>query len=129
MVAPVLKRRAMMKVDVRFHGVPYSAALRDFAERLGEARLHRFAPALAAVVVGISDENGPRGGMDKRCRITVFGPALGTQTTEEYASQAEDAVASAFDRVEVAVARRLARSGSHRPAGLSSADEFAAPWA
>ncbi|NDC64778.1 MAG: HPF/RaiA family ribosome-associated protein [Planctomycetia bacterium] len=60
-----------MHWDLKASGVrlPEGLAVR-LGERLGFA-LERFAPRIERVVVFLHDLNGPRGGIDKACRIVV----------------------------------------------------------
>lgn len=43
----------------------------DLAERRLEYALGRFAPRVRSLSVRLTDTNGPRGGLDKRCLIAV----------------------------------------------------------
>jgi putative sigma-54 modulation protein len=60
-----------MNLDVR--GVKYelNEALLEHIERRLRFALGRFAGRIAGVSARLSDVNGPRGGIDKRCRIAV----------------------------------------------------------
>jgi ribosome-associated translation inhibitor RaiA len=106
-----------MKVDVRFHALESSAALRDYAVQRAHTHLDRFDHELTLVVVRIGDINGPRGSLDKRCRVTVHGRRIGSSTLDELRADPYAAVEVAIDRVAEAVARQIARarSGKHGP--------------
>lgn len=110
-----------MKVDVRFRGLERSDALRDRAVRRIHVHLGRFGQEIRSVVVRVGDVNGPRGGVDKACRVTVRGPRVGTHTVEEHHDDAYAAVDVAVGRIGHAVARELARTRTRRPRRLALA--------
>ena len=62
-----------------------------------------------SVLVRMGDVNGPKGGIDKRCHLTVRGPALPPTTIENVNVDAYAAVDLAVERAGQAVARELGR--------------------
>jgi len=58
---------------MEIHGVNYNLdeELKRYIERRLEFALGRFQPRIERITVRMADVNGPRGGADKRCRITV----------------------------------------------------------
>jgi ribosome-associated translation inhibitor RaiA len=83
--------------------------LHDFITRRLHFALGRFAPEVERVTARIGDVNGPRGGMDKRCRLEVKLRGLGNVLGEACADDFEAAVAFAAERLERGVARALQR--------------------
>ena len=65
-----------MKIEVRFHELEASAALRSHAERQVHFHLSRFGPELASVVVRLSPIKGADGITCTHCRVTVRGARL-----------------------------------------------------
>ena len=55
-----------MTIDVRFCGLPSSEPLRAYIVRRIQSHLRRLGHFLGAVIVRLSDVNGPKGGIDKR---------------------------------------------------------------
>ena len=53
------------------HGVRRPATLPDHIERRLRFALDRFGDRIARVFVFLHDRNGPRGGIDKICRVLV----------------------------------------------------------
>jgi hypothetical protein len=102
-----------MKIEVRFRGIDPSDALRAQATRAIVQHLARFAPDLDTVIVRIDDVNGPRGGMDKHCRVVARGTSL-SATTSERGADAYAVVATAVEGVSRALERRAARLRSYR---------------
>ncbi len=98
-----------MKIDLRIRGLEDAAGLKEQVERRLQFALRRFGPEVAQVTVRLSDENGPRGGVDKRCHLTVRGPRLNTVVIDERSASAEVAIDLAADRVGRAVARLVDR--------------------
>ena len=107
-----------MKIEVRFRGMQGSEALREHAVRRVHVHLSRFGQELSGVIVRIGDINGPRGGLDKRCRITVQGPGFGSSTLDELSNDVYAALDLALERMARAVGRSLARA--HRFPGNAS---------
>jgi ribosome-associated translation inhibitor RaiA len=91
-------------------GVEWTESLRRHAERRLGFALGRFDNRVGAVTVRLSDLNGPRGGIDKECRIHLRlakRPSLVVRCTE---SDAYDAIGMGAERAGRAVARELADS-------------------
>lgn len=103
-----------MKIEVRFRNIEASDALREYVVRRIHFQLSRFNGGLSAVVVRIGDINGPKGGPDKRCHVTVRGPALGPVTVGERSTDAYSAVDLALDRAARAVGREIERGREAR---------------
>lgn len=103
-----------MTIDIRFRGLPNSEFLRDHILRRIRLQLRRLGRALGAVVVRLSDINGPRGGVDKRCQIMLVRPGQRPLTIEEVSDDAYAAADLAVERAAQAVGRGIARARSHR---------------
>lgn len=102
-----------MKLDIQFRGLQTSTALRHHAEHKLHASLSRFGQRVQAVEVRIGDINGPKGGKDKYCRLTLQSP-LGTVSVCKGAEDPYAAVHLATERLERAMARKLDRARSLR---------------
>lgn len=99
-----------MVIEVRFRALDASESLREHATRALHAQLGRHEAELDSVVLRISDVNGPRGGVDKRCQITVRGARLGNVSLDELREDPYAAVEVAIERVARVVGRELDRS-------------------
>lgn len=108
-----------MIIEVRFRALDASDALREHATRRVHFHLGRFADELSSVVVRISDVNGPRGGVDKRCQLTVRGARFGSSTLDELHDDPYAAVDLAMERLARVVERELARARGERRGGGS----------
>jgi ribosome-associated translation inhibitor RaiA len=103
-----------MRITVKFRGLAQSAALRVHTERRLRFHLTRFGPEVGSVEVRLSDVNGEKGGLDKRCHVTLKGPRLGSLTIEELRADLHSAIDVATDRAHRSVARQIARRHTRR---------------
>ncbi len=91
-----------------------SDALRDYAEHRLEFALDRFVPRIADVHLRLEDLNGPRGGVDKQCRLDVLGlPSWRIQVQGE-GTTFNDAIDAAAARAGRSIARLLSRMAETR---------------
>ncbi|MEZ4219847.1 MAG: hypothetical protein R3B13_02890 [Polyangiaceae bacterium] len=98
-----------MQLSIRFINIKPSLHVWKHAERRLKAALGRIAPALGRVTLRLSDQNGPRGGVDMLCRVTVKlrnGKAL---AVDAQAAGSLPAIDRAAGRVSRAVLRELGR--------------------
>ena len=75
--------------------------------RPGRRKTHD--PEIDRVEVGLSDVNGPRGGVDKQCRIVARMRSLGTVVVEDADGDFYTVVSRAADRIAHSVAKSLDR--------------------
>lgn len=103
-----------MKIRLSTRGLPATDGLREFVElRLGFA-LARFSPRISGVAVRLGDENGPKGGVDKSCRVTVDLGRAGVVLAEDTDAILEAAVCRAVERAGRSVGRAVERAGRGR---------------
>lgn len=91
-----------------------SAACVAHIERRLQFALARFSGHIQRAQVVLEDQNGPRGGLDKSCRIVVRLREGGDVVAEVADVNWEVAVDRATTRVGHTVARRLARRRANR---------------
>ncbi len=90
------------------------APRRDDVERRFRFALGRFAPRIGRVTITLADVNGPRGGLDRRCRVVV-GLAPGGRVVAEVTDRSYAAASCrAADRAGHAVGRELERRREHK---------------
>lgn len=99
-----------MKINVRSLEAPLTEDLLALVERRVRYGLTRFAASVRDVHVTLDDLNGPRGGLDKVCRMRVRAGRRRLCIVEQRASSIEAAVSSAAARAARAVARELAQA-------------------
>ena len=99
-----------MMVDVRFRAVQPSAPLREHAVQRVYAQLGRFGEVIRAVRLHVSDENGPKGGPDKRVVVSVRCRGHGTVVVDDVSGDAYSTVDTAIARAARALHRGFARA-------------------
>jgi len=97
--------------------------LREVAARRVDFVLRRLNWLVATVRVRFADENGPRGGIDKRCRIELATPGKPTVVATSKASGWRGAFESALARA--ARTLRKGRQRERRPARGGRGDALA----
>jgi hypothetical protein len=92
--------------------------------------LARFSGHIQRVQVVLEDQNGPRGGLDKNCRVVVRLREAADVVAEVTDVNWEIAVDRATSRVGHTVARRLARRRANRRIArpLSKVSPGVKPW-
>jgi putative sigma-54 modulation protein len=108
-----------MKIDIRFHGLDHSNAFSEYATRRIEHVLGRLGRKVTRVMLRVVDTNGPRGGDDKRCRLVISGPGLGTVILTEVRGDV-------YSATEMALYRAL-RQGLGRSRGRGGESARGAP--
>ena len=103
-----------MQVAIQCRGFTLSNAIHEHVhKRLGFA-LARAADRVRRTEVRLSDLNGPRGGIDKRCLIEVQIDGLPAVVVEDVQTDLYTAINRAAGRVGRTVMRRLALDGNRR---------------
>lgn len=101
-----------MTLFVRTIGLEASPALHAYVQRRIASAVGRLLGPLDTLVVRLSDDNGPRGGVDKRCRIVARGgSAIVVEAVDEDLFAAVD---RACDRLAVAFVRDVERRRGDR---------------
>ncbi len=98
-----------MQLEIRGVNYELDDELKDFIARRLRFALGRFAARVNQVSVLVSDVNGPRGGVDKRCRISVDLAPRGRVMIEGSGDEPFALVARSAKRVGRSVRRELDR--------------------
>lgn len=103
-----------MELVVTNRHAVFSDEARETVVRRLRFALARFEPEIERVVVTGQDQNGPKGGPDKQCRVAahLVGGDVLTVTDED--ADIVAAVSRAADRLARAVGRALERARSRR---------------
>ena len=78
--------RGYMQFEIRARDISISQALRNHIERRLRFALDRFARRIRQVRVTLGDPNGPRGGIDKCCKLAISLDHSSTIVVESHAS-------------------------------------------
>jgi putative sigma-54 modulation protein len=93
-----LSHHLPVRLSTNTRDVALTDDLRRIVWRRVAAAVDRFADQLAEVLVWVEDINGPRGGADTRCRITLKFKRGGRLTVSAVAANEFAAVARAAER-------------------------------
>jgi ribosome hibernation promoting factor len=99
-----------MRIEVSGQGMTVRPGLKDHVERRLDFALNRFEDRIDHIAVKLEDLNGPKGGVDKQCRVMVQLHKLPNAIVEQTAEDMYAAVDLAADRVGRAVARKLEKA-------------------
>lgn len=94
---------------IRSVGGVLDAEDRAYLRRKLGLRLGKFAPAIERTSVRVEDVNGPRGGIDKTCRIKIVLSGLPSVVVEERHQSVQAAMDGALAKVERAVRQQVQR--------------------
>ena len=116
----------MLNLDIQSLGFPITASLKEHAKRRLGFVLTRRGDHIRRVVMRLGDENGPRGGVDKFCRIQVYLNDAPVAVIEEVGPDLYSVIDRATDRVGRAVVRYLDQShlGRRHGRAIAVASEF-----
>ena len=98
-----------MRLVLKCRSFELSDELRAHATKRVRFALGRLTSHIRSVEVALVDINGPRGGLDKKCRIVVRGGRFQQVCVQALDSSAEAAVSAAAERVARAVTRAIER--------------------
>ena len=98
-----------MQLEIRVRNTDVVDALRAYVERRLRFALNRLNNGIKRVRVWIGDLNGPRGGVDKLCRIRVDVVPSGTLLVEERNADIYGAIDRAAHRLKESMRRELQR--------------------
>lgn len=105
-----------MRVEIRGDELVSEVVRARVTRRLGFA-LSRFGARIATVRVRLGDLNGPRGGIDKCCRIVVVGDRAWRLVVEDRDADLHAVIDRAAERAGRAVSRALDRQRTDRAPG------------
>ncbi len=94
---------------IRSVGDVLKPADREYLRSKLDQKLGKFAPAVHRTSVRVEDVNGPRGGVDKRCRIKVVLVGLPTVVVEDHHQSVKGAMDAALARMERTVRKATDR--------------------
>jgi putative sigma-54 modulation protein len=98
-----------MQFEIHGKDIPITERLRGHIERRLCFALERFARRISRVRVSVSDLNGPRGGIDKRCRVAIVLMPSTTIIVEDCDSNIYSAIDRVADKAGGCIGRRLNR--------------------
>ena len=104
-----------MQIVIQTHGFPLTGALEKHVQDRLRFTFSRVANRVRRVRITLSDINGPRGGVDKRCLIEARLDGLPSVVIQDLQSDLYIAIDRAAGRAARSVMRRLAlKTGKRR---------------
>lgn len=110
-----------MNFDIQSQGFALTNAMAEHARRRLRFVLTRHSDRIQRIAVRLGDENGPRGGVDKFCRIQVQLLDAPVAIVEDIGIDLNAVIDRAADRVGRVVVKHLDRSRSGRRQARSDA--------
>lgn len=96
-----------MKLEIHGQNVPVSNKLQVHIERRLQFALDRLTPRITSISVHVEDVNGPKGGVDKQCRILAQVKPSGRVIVKETGEDAYQSVSRAAEKIGRAIKRRI----------------------
>ena len=103
-----------MKIGIQCRGFSLTSAIAGHVRKRLDFLLGRGIRRLRRVDVTLSDTNGPRGGIDKRCHIKVSLDGLRPVVIEDVQADLYTAIDRAAGRASRTVVRRISLDNSRR---------------
>jgi ribosome hibernation promoting factor len=103
-----------MQLELHVRGTYVAETLRRYAEHRFRFALRRFSHRVRRLRIYIADLNGPRGGVDKQCRILAEVAPSGSLVLKETDTHVYEAMDRAADRLRRCVRRDLKRRQARR---------------
>ena len=96
-----------MQVEIRGKGLRVTDVLSTYIQRRLVFALGRFGRRVERVLVRVEDTNGPKGGIDKQCRVAVVVPHSRTAVIEARGSNIRVTINRAVAKASRYIADRL----------------------
>jgi len=108
-----------MKIEIQARGFRLTDALREHTERRLRVAFGSTIDRVRRIQVRLADDNGPRGGIDKRCALRISEGGRPPMLIDHHEADLYVAIDRAADRAGRSFARRLGRStGGRRITGV-----------
>jgi putative sigma-54 modulation protein len=105
-----------MQIGIQARGFTLTEALRAYCERKIRLALGSSSGKVRGALMRLTDENGPKGGIDKRCSIRVVLHEAPMVVVTQDETDLYFAIDRAADRMARTISRRLDRAWSARRA-------------
>lgn len=103
-----------MQIDIRPLNLALDPAARARIAKRARFALERLAARVRRVEIRLADINGPRGGIDKRCRVLVHLDGAPPMLVQEQGDSLPALVDRALDRAGRAVRKRVGQTTQPR---------------
>lgn len=103
-----------MYINIQCRGFPLTEALKDYVKSRVRLALERYRHNIASVSVMLADVNGPKGGEDMQCRISIKSSRLPAIVVQETAVDMYDAINMCSHRAKRSASRQLEKFKQQR---------------
>ncbi len=103
-----------MHVEIKSQGFEMTQALRNYTLQRLQSSMGLVRDRARQISVHLSDENGPRGGVDKRCMVAIHIAGGASVVVEDTRADMYSAIDRVTKRALNSLARRLSRNSNHR---------------
>ncbi len=103
-----------MSMNFSSDGLPLKVIVQDYVQRKIDSAIGPFEDFVKAVDIRIVDVNGPKGGIDQRCRVAVAMNGKPDIVASANHENAFGAISLAVDRVRRSLQRVVGRNKSKR---------------
>ncbi|MBL8246542.1 MAG: HPF/RaiA family ribosome-associated protein [Rhodanobacteraceae bacterium] len=107
-----------MRIDIQAQGFALTQSIQSHVQRRIEFALDRLRGRVRRVCVRLSDVNGRRGGIDKRCQLQVQLADTRDVVVADVQRDLYVAMTRAVDRAAAAIVRRIGRLNRARTTAL-----------
>ena len=111
---PSTQEEEKMRINIQSRDFTLTQGLRDHAERRVRFACGACSGRVRSLVMHLADENGPRGGVDKRCTIRANLAGAPPVIIEQRDADIYVAIDRAADRAGRVISRRLERISAGR---------------
>jgi len=94
-------------IEIQARNFTLTDAIETHTRQKLEQMLHKFGDRILKITVHVSDDNGPKGGVDKHCHIHVDMKKLPTVIIEDSEESLYTAIDNASHRAERAVRKTI----------------------
>lgn len=98
-----------MRLNINFHNIRGDGATIDYVDRRLSFAFSRLNHIVNSTVITVSDVNGPRGGIDKLCRVVVKASGLRSVVITERQANLRLAIDRGIARASQTLTRKLKR--------------------
>ncbi len=102
-----------MQVQICSRGIHLTERLRQHIQRRIDFALERFSQRIRKVGAQVRDLNGPRGGVDKSCQLTISLSSAATMVLEDRSESACAAVNHVVDKASTSIGGRIEKNVGH----------------
>lgn len=102
-----------MQLDIQTTGFSLTNSIKAYTTRHMQFALNRHIALVMRARVSLADINGPRGGIDKRCRIELKLAGQNNVVIEDTEADLYFAIDRACDRCMRTLSRQVARAKQH----------------